>query len=85
MTGRPDLNDIGVLRRREIEARIVAPLIEAFVAEFGRERVLAVAKQVIVDAEMYRAHHHGRNALLRLPLPTPAPGRDPDARRALAR
>lgn len=46
----PDtLNEIGVLKRREIEARIIAPLINAFAAEFGRERVIEIAKQVIVE------------------------------------
>ncbi len=46
----PDsLNEIGVLKRREIEARIVAPLINAFADAFGRERVIAIAKQVIVE------------------------------------
>jgi len=46
----PDtLNEIGVLRRREIEARILAPLINAFSAEFGRERVIEIAKRVIVE------------------------------------
>jgi hypothetical protein len=45
----PDtLNEIGVLKRREIEARILAPLIDAFAAEFGRERVIEIAKRVIV-------------------------------------
>ncbi len=45
----PDtLNEIGVLKRREIEARILAPLINAFAAEFGRERVIEIAKRVIV-------------------------------------
>jgi hypothetical protein len=43
------LNEIGVLKRREIEARIIAPLVEAFAAEFGRDRVIEVAKRVIVD------------------------------------
>ena len=44
----PDtLNDIGVLKRREIEARILAPLIAAFAEEFGRERVLDTVKRVI--------------------------------------
>lgn len=44
----PDtLNDIGVLKRREIEARILAPLVSAFAAEFGRERVLDTVKRVI--------------------------------------
>jgi hypothetical protein len=46
----PDtLNEIGVLKRREIEARIIAPLVEAFAAEFGRDRVIEIAKRVIVD------------------------------------
>ena len=45
----PDtLNEIGVLKRREIEARILAPLINAFAAEFGRERVIELAKRAIV-------------------------------------
>lgn len=41
------LNEIGVLKRREIEARIVGPLLDALGCEFGRERVLAVARDVI--------------------------------------
>jgi hypothetical protein len=46
----PDtLNEVGVLRRREIEARILAPLIVAFAAEFGRERVIEIAQEVIVQ------------------------------------
>lgn len=46
----PDtLNEIGVLKRREIEARILAPLIAALAAEFGRERVVEIAQRVIVD------------------------------------
>ncbi len=45
----PDtLNSIGVLKRREIEARILAPLLEALGEEFGRERVLEVARQAII-------------------------------------
>jgi hypothetical protein len=46
----PDtLNEIGVLKRREIEARILAPVINALAAEFGRERVIEIAKRVIVE------------------------------------
>ncbi len=46
----PDrLNDIGVLTRREIEARILAPMIRAVAEEFGRERVIEIAKRVIVQ------------------------------------
>ena len=44
-----DLNAMGVLTRREIEARLLAPMLEAFCAEFERERVLAIARQVIVQ------------------------------------
>jgi hypothetical protein len=45
----PDrLNEVGVLVRREIEARIVGPLLEAFAREFGRERVLEIARDVVV-------------------------------------
>lgn len=39
---------IGVLTRREVEARILAPLIEALGAEFGRERVIEVVRDAIV-------------------------------------
>jgi hypothetical protein len=45
----PDgLNEIGVLKRREIEARILAPVIDALGAEFGRDRVIAMVRDVIV-------------------------------------
>jgi hypothetical protein len=43
-----ELNTIGVLRRRLIEARIVAPLLAALGERFGRDEVLAVARDVIV-------------------------------------
>ena len=43
------LNAIGVLKRREIEARVVGPLLEALGEEFGRERVLEVAGETIVQ------------------------------------
>jgi hypothetical protein len=46
----PDtLNEIGVLRRREIEARILMPVLERLGAEFGEERVLAIARDVIIE------------------------------------
>ena len=64
----PDtLNEIGVLKRREIEARILAPLIHAFAMEFGRERVIEIAKRVIVqiarDQGKALANHMGGNTL----------------------
>ena len=43
-----ELNAIGVLKRREIEARILAPAVEALSREFGRERVLQIMGETIV-------------------------------------
>jgi len=46
----PDtLNEIGVLKRREIEARILLPVVEALAKEFGRERVVSIVRDVIVE------------------------------------
>jgi L-2-amino-thiazoline-4-carboxylic acid hydrolase len=45
----PDrLNEVGVLTRREIEARLLAPLTQALGEEFGRERVLEITRQTII-------------------------------------
>jgi len=53
----PDtLNAVGVLVRREIEARILAPVIQALAAEFGREKVLEIIRRVIVEI----AHRQGQ-------------------------
>jgi predicted ArsR family transcriptional regulator len=40
---------IGVLTRREVEARLLAPLVDALSAEFGRERVVTVLRDAIID------------------------------------
>lgn len=46
----PDrLNAIGLLKRREVEARLMAPLLDALGEAFGRERVLEIIRQVIVE------------------------------------
>lgn len=46
----PDtLNEIGVLKRREIEARIIGPIVEALSKEFDRERVLAIVSETIIN------------------------------------
>jgi hypothetical protein len=46
----PDtLNEIGVLRRREIEARIIGPLVEALAGEFDRARILAILRDTIIQ------------------------------------
>lgn len=44
-----DLNAIGVLVRRTVEARILAPVLDALGKEFGRERVLAITGDVIKE------------------------------------
>ena len=45
----PDtLNEIGVLKRREIEARIIGPFVDALANEFERERVLAILSETII-------------------------------------
>lgn len=52
----PDqLNAVGVLKRREIEARLLIPLLEALGAEFGRERVLALVRRTVLRI----AHEQG--------------------------
>jgi predicted ArsR family transcriptional regulator len=49
------MNTVGLLNRREIEARMLAPLIAALSAEFGRERVWEIVNRVIQDI----AHQQG--------------------------
>jgi hypothetical protein len=45
----PDtLNEIGVLKRREIEARILAPFVEALSQEFDRDRIVAILRETII-------------------------------------
>ncbi len=55
-----DLSKIGILTRREIEARIAGPLIRAFIQETGEEKGLEIVEKVIVSlakesGEMLRA------------------------------
>ena len=56
------LNEIGVLKRREIEARILMPVLQALGEEFGRERVFEVARRVIVEV----AQRQGRELAARM-------------------
>lgn len=42
-----DLTDIGLLVRREMEARIAGPLIKAFVLEFGEVKTVKILEDVI--------------------------------------
>lgn len=39
---------IGVLTRREVEARILAPVIEALGEQFGRDEVVEIVKETII-------------------------------------
>lgn len=43
------LNAVGVLTRREIEARILAPVVDALGREFGRERVIEIVTNVVTN------------------------------------
>ncbi len=42
-----ELNEIGILKRREIEARILAPILEALGKQFGRAEVLEIAANTV--------------------------------------
>jgi hypothetical protein len=42
------LNAVGVLTRREIEARVLAPVIDALSREFDRDRVLAIVGDTVI-------------------------------------
>jgi len=42
------LNAVGVLTRREIEARILAPVVDALGQRFGRDEVVAIVRDVVV-------------------------------------
>jgi len=41
------LNAVGVLTRREIEARILAPVVDALGQRFGRDEVVAIVRGVV--------------------------------------
>ncbi len=44
-----DLAKIGILARREIEARILGPVIKEFIREIGRERTLQIVEPIILS------------------------------------
>jgi L-2-amino-thiazoline-4-carboxylic acid hydrolase len=47
MSSDEELNEIGVLKRREIEARLLAPIVDALGDKFGRQAVLEVVRDVV--------------------------------------
>ncbi len=57
-----DLNEIGLLKRREIEVRVLAPILDALSAEFGRDKVLEIVRKAIVEV----ARAQGRELAARL-------------------
>lgn len=62
-----DLNAIGVLKRREIEARILVPFVDALAADFGRDRVVEILRETIIRVAREQgaalASAQGSNAL----------------------
>jgi predicted ArsR family transcriptional regulator len=42
------LNQIGVLKRREIEARVLGPFVAELAEAFGRERVIEILRRTII-------------------------------------
>jgi hypothetical protein len=62
-----DLNEIGVLKRREIEARLLAPIVDALGDKFGRQEVLEVVRNVVTGIARQQgrelANRLGRNDL----------------------
>ena len=57
-----ELNAIGVLKRRLIEARVIAPLLKAFAEEFGEARVHDIARRVIADVARTQGNELARAA-----------------------
>lgn len=61
------LNEIGVLKRREIEARIISAFVDALATEFDRERVVAILRETIINVAQQqgaeRAAQVGDNSL----------------------
>ena len=60
-TARTDGPGLSLLTQREIEAKIVGPLVQGFIAELGREKALEVVRNVVANlarergAELARA------------------------------
>jgi hypothetical protein len=62
MSSDEELNEIGVLKRREIEARLLAPIVDALGDKFGRPEVLEVIQNVVTGI----ARRQGRELATRL-------------------
>ena len=53
------LNAVGVLTRREIEARILAPVVAALGERFGRDEVVAIVREVIAGIARDQGRAYG--------------------------
>jgi hypothetical protein len=62
MSSDEELNEIGVLKRREIEARLLAPIVDVLGHKFGRQEVLEVVRNVVTGI----ARRQGRELATRL-------------------
>jgi L-2-amino-thiazoline-4-carboxylic acid hydrolase len=62
MSSDVELNEIGVLKRREIEARLLAPIVDALGDRFGRQEVLEVVRNVVTEI----ARRQGKELATRL-------------------
>jgi predicted ArsR family transcriptional regulator len=62
MSSDEELNEIGVLKRREIEARLLAPIVDALGEKFGRQEVLEVIRNVVTEI----ARRQGRELAARM-------------------
>ena len=62
MSSKPEGPSLTLLQQREIEARVVGPLIRGFAAELGPEKALEVVRGVIVNL----AHEAGADLARRL-------------------
>ena len=55
------LNAVGILTRREIEARILAPVIDALAREFPRDRIIAIVRDVVIQIARQQGHDMGES------------------------
>jgi predicted ArsR family transcriptional regulator len=62
MSSDEELNEIGVFKRREIEARLLAPIVDALGEKFGRPEVLEVIRSVVIEI----ARRQGQDLATRL-------------------
>jgi len=62
MSSDEELNEIGVLKRREIEARLLAPIVDELGTRFGRQAVLEAVRSVVTGI----ARRQGRELAVRL-------------------